>query len=132
MSAAPDDSRPVCQLSTPHLERYGNQLTRCLKTLGTDAPIRADVQRELAAVRAEQDARAAASEPDHPCRPRDVSGQAASELERTRRQLAARLAVARPDSLARAPMLAHITAIDTELARRTAAAPAQLPGPRAP
>jgi hypothetical protein len=34
------------------------QLARCLKPLGTDAPIRAEVQRELAAVRAEQESRA--------------------------------------------------------------------------
>jgi hypothetical protein len=63
MPAAPHSTRRVCQLSTPHLQRYGNQLTRCLKALGTDAPIRADVQRELAAVHAEQQARAAASAP---------------------------------------------------------------------
>ena len=37
---------------------YAGQLARCLKALGTDAPIRADVQRELAAVRAEQESRA--------------------------------------------------------------------------
>ena len=36
------------------------QLTRCLKALGTDAPIRGDVQRELATVRAEQESRASA------------------------------------------------------------------------
>jgi hypothetical protein len=50
--------RPVGQLSTRELDLYGNQLARCLKTLGTDAPIRSDVQRELATVRAEQDHRA--------------------------------------------------------------------------
>lgn len=50
--------RPVGQLSTRELGLYGNQLARCLKTLGTDAPIRSDVQRELATVRAEQDHRA--------------------------------------------------------------------------
>lgn len=49
---------PVGQLTAGQLDRYGNQLTRCLKALGTDAPIRADVQRELATVRAEQDHRA--------------------------------------------------------------------------
>lgn len=55
----PDEQRrPVGQLTTRQLDYYGNQLTRCLKALGTDAPIRADVQRELAAVRAEQDHRA--------------------------------------------------------------------------
>ena len=53
------------------------------------------------------------------CRPRDVSGLIASELERTRRELAANLALVRPGSPARVPILAHISAIDTELARRT-------------
>ena len=46
------------QLTTRQLDRYANQLARCLKALGTDAPIRADVQRELATVRAEQESRA--------------------------------------------------------------------------
>jgi hypothetical protein len=50
-----DHRRPVGQLTTRQLDLYGNQLTRCLKALGTDAPIRTDVQRELATVRAEQD-----------------------------------------------------------------------------
>lgn len=55
----PDDHRrPVDRLTARQLDFYGNQLTRCLKALGTDAPIRADVQRELAAVRTEQDHRA--------------------------------------------------------------------------
>ena len=45
------------QLTTRHLDRYAGQLARCLKALGTDAPIRADVQRELATVRAEQESR---------------------------------------------------------------------------
>jgi hypothetical protein len=49
---------PVGQLTARQLDLYGNQLARCLKALGTDAPIRADVQRELATVRAEQDHRA--------------------------------------------------------------------------
>jgi hypothetical protein len=53
-----DDRRPVGQLTARQLDLYGNQLTRCLKALGTDAPIRANVQRELATVRAEQDHRA--------------------------------------------------------------------------
>ena len=54
----PDDARrPVGQLTTGQLDRYGNQLTRCLKALGTDAPIRADIQRELVTVRTEQDHR---------------------------------------------------------------------------
>lgn len=48
----PDEQRrPVGQLTTRQLDHYGNQLTRCLKALGTDAPIRADIQRELATVR---------------------------------------------------------------------------------
>ena len=56
----PDDPRrPVTQLTARELDRYGNQLNRCLKALGTDAPIRADVQRELAAVHAERESRAA-------------------------------------------------------------------------
>jgi hypothetical protein len=46
------------QLTTRQLDRYAGQLARCLKALGTDAPIRADVQRELAIVRAEQESRA--------------------------------------------------------------------------
>jgi hypothetical protein len=49
------DRRPVSQLSTSELDRYGHQLARHLKALGTDAPIRAGVQRELITVRAEQD-----------------------------------------------------------------------------
>jgi hypothetical protein len=53
-----DYRRPVGQLTARQLDLYGNQLTRCLKALGTDAPVRADVQRELATVRAEQDQRA--------------------------------------------------------------------------
>jgi hypothetical protein len=52
-----DDRHPVGQLAARQLDLYGYQLTRCLKALGTDAPIRADVQRELATVRAEQDHR---------------------------------------------------------------------------
>jgi hypothetical protein len=50
------------QLTTRQLDRYASQLARCLKALGTDAPIRADVQRELATVRAEQESRACAGE----------------------------------------------------------------------
>jgi hypothetical protein len=46
------------QLTSRQLDRYASQLARCLKALGTDAPIRADVQRELATVRAEQESRA--------------------------------------------------------------------------
>jgi hypothetical protein len=46
------------QLTGRQLDLYASQLARCLKALGTDAPIRADVQRELATVRAEQESRA--------------------------------------------------------------------------
>ena len=53
-----DPRRRVAELTARELDLYGNQLARCLKALGTDAPIRADVQRELATVRAEQDHRA--------------------------------------------------------------------------
>jgi hypothetical protein len=54
----PDQQRrPVGHLTTRQLDHYGNQLLRCLKALATDAPIRADIQRELADVRAEQDNR---------------------------------------------------------------------------
>jgi hypothetical protein len=52
----PDDR--LIQLTTCELDLYGSQLARCLKALGTNAPIRADVQRELASVRAEQQSRA--------------------------------------------------------------------------
>jgi hypothetical protein len=51
------------ELTSRQLDRYASQLVRCLKTLGTDAPIRADVQRELATVRAEQEARASPASP---------------------------------------------------------------------
>ena len=55
----PEEQRcPIGHLTTRQLDHYGNQLARCLKALGTDAPIRTDVQRELANVRAEQDHRA--------------------------------------------------------------------------
>ena len=115
--------RPVNQLSVHELDLYGNQLERCLKALGTDAPIRADVQRELIAVHAARQSRAQTSQPRQPGQPRDVSGLTAGELERTRRELAANLALVRPDSPARGPVLAHISAIDTELARRTGQQP---------
>src|ERR1700730_12173595 len=123
MNAPSSDPHPVSQLSTRELDLYGNQLARCLKTRSTDAPIRADVQRELAAVHAVRPSRTQASQPQQPCRPRDVSGLTASELERTRRELAANLALVRPDSPARVPILAHINAIDTELAGRTGQQP---------
>jgi hypothetical protein len=60
----PDQHRPqVIQLTGGELDRYANQLARCLKALDTGAPIRARVQRELAEVRAEQDTRARIVEP---------------------------------------------------------------------
>ena len=99
----------------------GHKLTN--SPLSTDAPIRADIQRELAAVHAARLSRTQASQPQQPCRPRDVSGLTVSELERTRRELAANLALVRPDSPARVPILAHISAIDTELAGRTGQQP---------
>jgi hypothetical protein len=52
------------QLTARELELYGHQLARCLKALGSNAPIRADVQRELTTVRAEQESRAGAEEPE--------------------------------------------------------------------
>jgi aminoglycoside phosphotransferase (APT) family kinase protein len=52
--------RPPGQLTAGQLDRYARQLARCLKALGTDAPIRAEVQQELIDVRAEQHARATA------------------------------------------------------------------------
>jgi hypothetical protein len=51
------------QLSTCQLDVYASQLARCLKALGTDAPIRADVQRELATVRAERESRTNPGQP---------------------------------------------------------------------
>ena len=51
------------QLTGRQLDLYASQLARCLKALGTDAPIRADVQRELATVRAEQESRASTGQP---------------------------------------------------------------------
>jgi hypothetical protein len=118
-TAAPDGHRhPAGQLTASQLDLYAGQLARCLKALGTDAPIRADVQRELAAVRAEQESRAGAGVHQGPGRPRDVSGLTAGQLERARRELAANLALVRPDSPARVPILAHLSAIDTELAGR--------------
>ena len=49
----PDDHRPeIAQLTPGELDRYANQLTRCLKALDTSAlPIRMRVQHELAEVR---------------------------------------------------------------------------------
>jgi hypothetical protein len=53
-----DDHRAeIAQLTPGELDRYANQLTRCLKALDTRAPIRARVQDELVEVYAEQDTR---------------------------------------------------------------------------
>jgi hypothetical protein len=115
----PDDHRPeITQLTTAELDRYANQLTRCLKALDTRAPIRARVQHELAEVRAEQDRRGGTGQPAAAQRHYDAAGLTAVELERTRRELAASLALARPGSSARAPIQAQIAAIDAELAAR--------------
>jgi hypothetical protein len=59
----PDDRSPVAQLTARELERYGNQIARCLQALDTSAPIRARVQDELTMVRAEQDSRVKAGAP---------------------------------------------------------------------
>ena len=60
----PDDHRPeIAQLTPGELDRYANQLARCLKALDTRAPIRMSVQHELAEVRAEQDTRARTGQP---------------------------------------------------------------------
>jgi hypothetical protein len=117
----PDDGRDqIGQLTTGELDRYAHQLIRCLKALDTTAPIRAHVQDELAAVRAEQDTCTAAGAPGNPRRQYDAGGLRAGELERTRRELAASLALTRPNSPARAPIQAQLAAIDTELATRAA------------
>jgi hypothetical protein len=117
-----DHPGPVGQLTGRQLDLYGNQLTRCLKALGTDAPIRADVQRELATVRAEQDHRGRPPMRDH-----DVTALTGRELEQARRDLAASLALARPDSPVRVPILAQMTAIDAEPADRSGARTGESP-----
>ncbi len=114
-----DDHRPeIAQLTSGELDRYANQLTRCLKALGTSAPIRVRVQYELAEVRAEQDTRARTGQPAASQRHYDAAGLTIGELERTRRELAASLALARPGSPVRAPIQAQMAAIDAELAAR--------------
>jgi hypothetical protein len=127
---APADHRHrISQFAARELDLYGNQLARCLQALGTNAPIRADIQRELTTVHAEQAARASAAQ--HGRSP-DVSKLTTGELDRTRRELQASLALARPGSPMRGPILAHLGAIDTELAARTSGPPGQLPdSPRA-
>ncbi len=114
----PDDHRPeIAQLTFGELDRYANQLARCLKALDTRAPIRIRVQHELAEVRAQQDTRARTGQPGGQ-RQYDAAGLTVDELERTRRELAASLALTRPGSPARAPMRAQMAAIDAELAAR--------------
>lgn len=124
----PDDPRqPISQLTTAELDRYANQLARCLKALGIDAPIRIYVQDELATVRAEQHDRAHADQPQDPSRHYDAAGMTVSQLQRTRRELAASLALSRPGSPARAPIQAQIAAIDAELAATASSHPGGLP-----
>jgi hypothetical protein len=119
MAAVPDDhGRQIGRFPARDLDLYGNQLARCLQALGTNAPIRADIQRELAAVHAEQASRARASEPG---RLPDVTGMTSGELDRTRRELQASLALARPASPMRGPILAYLSAIEAELSSRTTA-----------
>jgi len=126
VTAVPDDHRhPIGQFPARELDLYGNQLARCLQALGTNAPIRADIQRELATVRSELAARASASEPG---RLPEVAGLTSGELDRTRRELQASLALARPGSPMRGPILAYLSTIETELSRRTAGQPGQSPG----
>jgi len=115
----PDEHRPeIAQLTSGELDRYANQLTRCLKALDTCAPIRMRVQHELTEVRAEQDTPVKTGLPAPVQRHYDAAGLTVSELERTRRELAASLALARPGSPARAPIQAQLAAIDAELAAR--------------
>ncbi len=109
------DPGQIAQLTTGELDRYAHQLARCLKALDTTAPIRLSVQDELTAVRAEQEARAAASGSP---RRHDVTALTPAELERARRELATSLALARPGSPVRGPIQAQMAAIDAELATR--------------
>jgi hypothetical protein len=125
MAALDDHHLRIAQLAPRELDLYGNQLARCLKALGTNAPIRVGIQRELTTVRAEQAARAHASESG---RAPDVSGLTPSQLERTRQELHAGLALAQPGSPTHRPILAHLGAINAELALRNPGQPAQGPG----
>ena len=127
----PDDHRSEIALLSPgELDRYANQLARCLKALDTRAPIRMRVQQELAEVRAERDMRVRMGQPAVPQRQYDAAGLTAGELERTRRELAASLALTRPGSPARAPIQAQMAAIDSELADRGHTTPGSEPGRR--
>ena len=67
----PDGRRDLIgQLTAAELDRYASQLARCLKALETSAPIRVQVQHELATVRAQQERAPAA--PDDPPRRYDA------------------------------------------------------------
>ena len=112
----PDQRRDqIGQLSAEELDRYASQLARCLNALDTGAPVRAEAQRELATVRAEQDRRAGPRGPADPGRHCGANGLTAGQPERTRRELAASLALSWPDSPARVRILAHLSATDAEL-----------------
>ena len=126
---APEHDHRIAQLTPGELDMYGNQLARCLKALGTNAPIRARIQRELSAVQTELAARA---HPRQPGRLPHVGGLTAEELDRTRRELQASLTLARPGSPIRKPILAHLAAIETELSSRAARQPGSNPPPRVP
>lgn len=119
MTAAPGQQGycPMGQLTTGELEAYGEHLTQCLKDAGMDGAIRGDVQRELMAILAEQEARAWAGKPDVPGRHYRVD-LATDELEQIRRDLQTTLAFMRDGSSARGPVLAYIEAIDAELEAR--------------
>ena len=114
-----DDRRTeIAQLPYDELDRYANQLTRCLKALDTRAPIRVRVQHELGEVRSERDTRARTGQPAASQRHYDAAGLTVGELEQTRRELAVSLALARPGSPVRTPIQAQMAAIDAELAAR--------------
>ena len=113
----PDNHRSaIVQLTSGELDRYANQLARCLKALDTSAPIRARIQHELAEVRGEQDTRARTDQHAATERHYDAAGLTVGELERTRRELATSLALARPGSPVRAPIQAQMAAIDAAIA----------------
>ena len=124
---------PVGQLTARQLDLYGNQLTRCLKALGTMHP-----SAPMSSMNWPPSAPSKTTAPGRPpMRDHDVTALTGRELEQARRELAARLALARPGSPARMPILAQMKAIDAELADRSGARPGGLPsstitGPREP
>jgi len=120
MTAMPEVHRSdqIGQMMSPDLDLYAGLLGRCLDVLGLDAPIRADVLRELASVRTEQDAREKTRDHRDAKRRYQVGELTTGELERTRRELRASLALMRADSPARAPVVTYMQAIDTELDAR--------------